>query len=244
MGHRMSDYDPRIIALYDEDNPDGPDHEYYRSLVATRDAKRVLDLGCGTGNLTVTLANTGRTVVGVDPSSAMIACARQRQRASEVTWVEGYSRDVPDVGFDVILMSGNVAQHIPDPEWQATLRDFRRVCADGCVLAFESRNPATRAWESWRTGAPTQRATEFGPLTEWCEADELQEGQVQLRSFTRFEAIQETIVEPLLLTFRSAELVTSQLANAGFQVCAVWGGWDRTPFDGSQPVMIFEARAV
>lgn len=26
------DYEPRIVDLYDEDNPDGPDHDFYRAL--------------------------------------------------------------------------------------------------------------------------------------------------------------------------------------------------------------------
>ena len=48
-------YDPRIVDLYDLDNPDGPDHDFYRALADSRDARSILDLGCGTGILTVTL---------------------------------------------------------------------------------------------------------------------------------------------------------------------------------------------
>lgn len=238
----MTDYAPRTVELYDGENPDGPDHDYYRSLASVHGARRILDLGCGTGILTVTLAAPGRVVVGVDPSPAMTAYARQRSGADDVTWIDGDSRDVVDGPFDLILMTGNVAQHIPDPDWERTLRDLRRLTSPGGVLAFESRNPSARAWESWATEEPTARDTVYGPITEWCEVDELTKGQVALRSFTRFESEDHVVQEDLLLTFRSADLLAEQLAAAGFDVSAMWGDWERTPFAG-QRVMVFEARA-
>ncbi|GAB2898459.1 class I SAM-dependent methyltransferase [Neomicrococcus lactis] len=239
----MTDYDPRIIDLYDEDNPDGPDHDYYRSLASLHRAQRILDLGCGTGILTVSFAD-GRDVVGVDPSPTMISYARQRSGADHVTWVEGYSSDVAEGPFDLIVMTGNVAQHIPDPQWERTLKDLRRLASDGGVLAFESRNPSIRAWEIWAAEEPTTRNTMFGEITEWCVADELDHGQVLLRSFNRFESTKEVVEEDLLLTFRDDDLLMKQLVSASFEVSAIWGDWDRTVFDGSQGVMVFEARAV
>ncbi len=240
----LTDYDPRIVALYDGDNPDGPDHDYYRSLASRHEAERILDLGCGTGILTVTFAEGGREVVGVDPSPAMLSHARRRAGTADVTWIEGYSSDVVDGRFDLIVMTGNVAQHIPDPHWEKTLTDLRRLTSVGGALAFESRNPSVRAWENWAAEAPTTRNTRFGPLTEWCEADELDNGQVLLRFFNRFESDEETVEEHLLLTFRGADLLAKQLAKAGFEVSSVWGDWKRSPFTGGQGVMVFEARAV
>lgn len=238
----MADYDLRLVELYDGDNPDGPDHDYYRALASQGGAQRILDVGCGTGILTVTLAAPGTTVVGVDPSPRMLAFARQRSGADTVTWVEGDASDVVDGPFDLIVMSGNVAQHITDPHWERTLAQLRALASEGAVLAFESRNPAARAWETWAGAEPTTRDTVFGPLTEWCEADELANGQVLLRFFNRFESENELVVDERVLTFRGAEVLADQLAAADFDVSAIWGDWHRTPFDGNQPLMVFEAR--
>lgn len=234
--------DPRLVDLYDVDNPGGPDHDYYRALASKHGARRILDLGCGTGILTVTLASPGRSVVGVDPSPQMIAYARRRPGAAAVTWIEGDSSELAPGPFDLMVMTGNVAQHIPDPEWARTLSDLRAVAAPGAVLAFESRNPSSRAWEAWAREEPATRDTMFGPLTEWCTAEERDGGQVLLHFFNRFEATQEMLEEDLLLTFRDADLLTAQLAAADLEVTAIWGDWQRTPFDGDQPVMVFEAR--
>lgn len=244
MENLLADYDSRIVDLYDGDNPDGPDHDYYRSLAVDADARRILDVGCGTGILTVTFAAPGRTVVGVDPSHAMISYARKRAGSEAVTWIEGDSSDVVDEAFDLMVMTGNVAQHIPDPAWGQTLVELRQVASAGAILAFESRNPAARAWESWAAESPMARETASGPLVEWCEADELDSERVLLSFFNRFGSDDEVVKEDLLLTFRSVEVLTDQLAAAGFRVSAVWGDWDRTPFDGSQAVMVFEARPV
>lgn len=109
----MHDYDPRIVELYDDDNPDGPDHDFYRGIADERGTRSVLDLGCGTGILTVTLRAPDRTVVGVDPSASMLAYARQRPGGDAVDWRVGDSRQIPGDGFDLAVMTGNVAQHFP-----------------------------------------------------------------------------------------------------------------------------------
>lgn len=235
------DYDPRIVDLYDLDNPDGPDHDYYRSLAA--DAARILDVGCGTGILTATLPAPGRRVVGLDPSPAMLAYARSRPGAEQVTWIDGDTRALPEERFDLILMSGNVAQHILRGDWERTLRDLRAVAAPGATLAFESRNPDARAWESWVQETPSVRDTVHGPLAEWSEVEERTDGVVLLRAFNRFEDTGETVVVEEVLVFRSRDEIEADLCAAGFEVVAVWGDWQRTPFDGRR-LMVFEARPV
>lgn len=46
--------------------------------LAPKAGERILDLGCGDGSLTETLAATGATIVGVDSSAEMVAAARAR----------------------------------------------------------------------------------------------------------------------------------------------------------------------
>src|SRR5882757_7205875 len=53
--------------------------EYGRDLLgllAPKSGERILDIGCGTGQLTADIAQTGATTVGVDQSESMIAQAR------------------------------------------------------------------------------------------------------------------------------------------------------------------------
>ncbi|QPP08060.1 class I SAM-dependent methyltransferase [Streptomyces bathyalis] len=61
----------------------------------------VLDLGCGTGQLTVPLARRVRAVIGMDPEPDMLREARKTARTggvTNVTWVLGADTDVPALG--------------------------------------------------------------------------------------------------------------------------------------------------
>ncbi|GAB3841008.1 class I SAM-dependent methyltransferase [Micromonospora andamanensis] len=61
----------------------------------------VLDLGCGTGQLTLPLAARVGSVIGVDPEPDMLAKAREAALSAaraNVTWVLGADRDLPALG--------------------------------------------------------------------------------------------------------------------------------------------------
>lgn len=239
----MSDYDARLVDLYDHDNPDGPDHDFYRSVADELEAESILDVGCGTGILTVTFAREGRSVVGIDPSEAMLAFARRRQGAEAVDWILGDSRAIPPRQFDVAVLTGNVVQHILDPEWRRTLRDLRAHLPAGGVLAFESRNPVTRAWESWGSRERSRRNTPHGPLVEWTDVSEPDDGVVTATFNNQFLRTGESVTETTRFAFRHADTLEQQLAAAGFEVDALYGDWARTAFTPDAPFMVFIARA-
>ncbi|WAB80533.1 class I SAM-dependent methyltransferase [Microcella daejeonensis] len=240
----MPDYDPRLVALYDDDNPDGEDHRFYRGLIDRESAAAVLDLGCGTGILTVTLAATDRRVVGVDPSERMIGYARARAGADRVEWVDGDSRDLPSGPFDAAIMTGNVAQHITGDDWSRTLDDIRARMPIGGLLAFEARNPSRRPWEDWVAAGRTVRDTRLGSVEEWYEAAEGHAGIVRITAHTVFASSGDHVVHEFDLAFRDRATLERHLTASGFAVEAVHGDWRGTPFSGEQSLMIVEARAV
>lgn len=65
-------------TIYDEDNPNGPDHDFYRAMADELAVEHITDLGCGTGILTTMLVKPGRTVSGIDPDPAMLEIAQAR----------------------------------------------------------------------------------------------------------------------------------------------------------------------
>jgi SAM-dependent methyltransferase len=61
---------------------------------------RVLDVGCGSGRLTLALAPAVRSVVGLDRDTAALDEARRRAAVADLANVEFYEADVESVGYE------------------------------------------------------------------------------------------------------------------------------------------------
>ncbi|HET7011565.1 MAG TPA: class I SAM-dependent methyltransferase [Anaerolineales bacterium] len=88
-----------------------PEQREVRALrrVATWRGKRVLEVGCGDGRLSVRLARLGAIVVAIDPESSLIRIARRNlppRYASRVRFRVGTAERMPHDGpFDAVIFS-------------------------------------------------------------------------------------------------------------------------------------------
>jgi trans-aconitate methyltransferase len=78
------------------------------SLLALRPGERVLDLGCGSGDLTKELERAGAEVVGVDASAEMIEQARAKHPGLALAVMDGQALRY-DAEFDAVF--SNAALH-------------------------------------------------------------------------------------------------------------------------------------
>jgi SAM-dependent methyltransferase len=229
--------DEKLVELYDLDNPSGSDHDFVRALADRLGARKIVDLGCGTGLLTRTLAVGDREVIGVDPSPTMLNYARRTP--STVTWIDGDHTVIKPTGdVDLALSTGNTVMHIPD--LPAALTTLAGALRTGGVLVFESRNPVARAWESWtREATYGERDTPVGHLTEWLDLIEVADGRVVFDAHNLYDDGRDDVYRSELY-FRSAAEISDALAAAGFSV-QVLGGWHGETFTPESRLMIFRA---
>jgi trans-aconitate methyltransferase len=75
--------------------------ETLASRFALGPGSRVLDLGCGTGQLARPLADRAGSVIGMDPSADMLSLALEGTTATNATWLLGTDEQVP--GLESLL---------------------------------------------------------------------------------------------------------------------------------------------
>lgn len=103
--------------------------------VSERD--RILDYGCGTGNLLELLAERFGLVSGFDPSERSLE--RARERAPEAALYASEAA-IPEAAFDVVILSG-VLHHVPPAERRNVLAMVYEKLAPGGRLVIFEHNP-------------------------------------------------------------------------------------------------------
>ncbi|EMF27995.1 MULTISPECIES: class I SAM-dependent methyltransferase [Streptomyces] len=210
---------PRLAAVYDPLDPDRGDLDAYLRTAREFGARRVLDIGCGTGVFALLLADEGIDVVGADPAAASLDVARAKPGAGRVRWIEGDATDLPPLTADLATMTGNVAQAIADPaDWHATLRGARSALRPGGRLVFETRDPARRAWETWTREHSYVRADVpgAGVVESWHDVTAVDGPLVTFRTTYVFASDGEVLTSDSTLRFRQRQEVEADLADHGY----------------------------
>lgn len=236
---------PQLVEVYDAEYGWGHDDDWFVGVVDAAGAScRVLDLGCGTGRLALGLAARGHRVTGVDPAAASLVAARAKPGADAVTWIEGTAADAPTAAFDVALMTSHVAQvFVADAAWRDTLAHLHRAVVPDGVLAFDSRDPRARAWDGWN-GVDTYRHVALPDgrrVRIWTQLTDADEGIVSFTHHYGFDDGAELRSE-LTLRFRHEDELRATLADAGFAVTRIAGGWRGEPIGHPDGELLVVAR--
>jgi SAM-dependent methyltransferase len=228
------------------------DLPFWRRIAAAQDGP-VLELGCGTGRITVPVARDGARVVGVDRSAAMLARNRRRLRRARLGTAAALVRaDVRSLpfrsrpGFALVMAPYGILQSLTrEADLRATLASVHRVLARGGTFAIDLV-PDLPAWSEYdrrvslrgRRGRGTQLT-----LIETVRQDDR-------RGLTIFD--QEYVerrgrgrrVHRFTLTFRTLSVpqMRRRLEAAGFRIAAVLGDYQGGPWDRRSDVWMIIAR--
>lgn len=120
-----------------------------RAAIAVSAPRRVLDVGCGTGQLLrrLSVRFPEADLTGVDPSEGMVrAAAVALPPSAPVTFVEGYAErlPLPDQHFELVATTMSFHHWADQP---AALREVRRVLAPGA--AFLLADALATGWMRW-----------------------------------------------------------------------------------------------
>jgi ubiquinone/menaquinone biosynthesis C-methylase UbiE len=114
---------------------------YLRRLAAKEPGATTLDLGCGTGGLTVELATRGFDMYATDINIDFteITQAKAKDRGATVQAVVAAAEELPfrNGTFDICIIN-NVLEHVVD--WKTTIKEVARVIKPGGIAYFDAAN--------------------------------------------------------------------------------------------------------
>ncbi len=267
MPHKKKDASPALydsfIADYYDESPivrsRTQDTAFYREMA--RDfGDPVLELGCGTGRITMALAQMGKRVTGLDVSEKMLERAALKRGAlhteerERVHLVQGDMTHF-DLGekFRLVIIPFRPFQHLLEVRQQMDcLVCVRKHLARGGRLVLDVfQTDAERMHDpvhmretpliDYKTGDGRQvRISER--LAAFHRAEQINDVEM-IYSVTHAGGRKERLVFAWPLRYFFRYEVEHLLARCGFRVAGEYGNFDRRPMGDDSPEMIFVAEA-
>jgi ubiquinone/menaquinone biosynthesis C-methylase UbiE len=241
------------------------DVPFWRNL-AVQAGGPVLELGCGTGRISIPLGRAGVPLVGIDRSGAMLARGRTRVRrarlSDSVRLIRGDIRFLPfptpasrrkrrsagTGGFEMVMAPYGILQSLlRERDLAATLGEVRRVLEPGGTFGLELVADLP-SWEEYRKRVSLQgwrgrRGGEHLTLVETVRQDRGRRLTIFDQEFTR-RAGQQRSVHQFSLTFRTLSVpqMVRRLEKAGFEITALLGDYRGAPWDARAEAWVILAR--
>lgn len=235
-----------IARYYDGENAELiEDLELYTELTEAVDGA-ILDVGCGSGRVSLHLASQGLTVVGIDSSPVMLDRGRKRTQGrvdlrDHVTFIEGDALSHPyPQKYEMILLAYNCLMHFKSLEDQRQLLShLAKYLTDDGVLIIDLPN----AGETYTTnddGAITLERSfiepESGNLVMQQSTSRLDRAMQLLTINWIYDEIApdgtvRRTLAPLTLRYIYAAELDLLLQLCGLKRVERYGDYDQTPFE-------------
>jgi ubiquinone/menaquinone biosynthesis C-methylase UbiE len=229
------------------------DVPFWRNL-ARQAHGAVLELGCGTGRVSLPLGRAGVRLVGIDRSERMLARARTRTKrarlSNRISLIRSDIRATPFAGssFSMVMAPYGILQSLlRERDLTATLQEVHRVLKPGSTFGIElvadlpswkeyTKRLSLKGWRQRRGGAhvtllETVRQDPARHLTIFNQ--EFIEKRGSLSRSHRFS-----------LTFRTLSVpqMVRRLETCGFEITALLGDYRGRAWDTRAEVWVILAR--
>lgn len=216
----------------------------------------ILDLGCGTGRITLPLAKAGWRVTGIDRSAAMLDVARSRVACeaptAEVEFIEadyGQSHLGRSGSYGVVIVGLNGLMHLTTPEAQ-------RACLSGVHTALDPRgqlivdviNPTPETLQAFERGVVHEGrwAMQDGRQVDKFSSRKVSPAAQTIETelwydITESDGIVRRTTTSFTLRYVHRAELELMLELAGFVECRFYGSYELDPFDDSSDRLIVTA---
>jgi ubiquinone/menaquinone biosynthesis C-methylase UbiE len=186
----------------------------------------IFDLCCGMGRHSLTLADYGFQVTGMDLSEVLLNEAQRLDSEGKVTWLRGDMRQIPlEQSFDAVVnLFTSFGYFTDEAENEQVLREINRLLSINGKFIIDFLNPAYV-----EANLVPHSFRKEGEL-EIDESRSIEEGCVRKRIIIREAGHQERSYLEQVRLYRLDDF-RRMLSSAGLEIDQVFGHYDGTPYD-------------
>ena len=242
--------------FYDPDLGDwDADLRVYEQFAARCDSP-ILELGCGTGRVLLSLARQGYRITGIDASAAMLERARakiaEENLTERVNLVEQEMREL-ELGerFNLAFAALNSFAHLHTTDDQlATLARIHRHLNPGGLLVLDMFNPDMGRLLDTRGQVALAKVVDepgTGQRLMRFHTEEVDLGRQIIRTTYIVDEVDaagqvKRTLFPFSLRYLFRYELELLLRHAGFEIEAIYGSYDLDEFSGDSEKLIAVAR--
>jgi ubiquinone/menaquinone biosynthesis C-methylase UbiE len=233
------------------------DLELYQELAAECGG-RILELGCGTGRVSLPLARAGHSITALDLSPAMLERFRTKlalEPAEVQQRVELLAGDMVELElsrqFGLILSPFRAFQHVTEAaDQRRCLTAVARHLADGGRFVFNAFEPNYSMIERNRQAGLVWQMDHEVPLADggvirrfyFVRPDTVRQIQhvwLRYEVYSPQQLLLSTEIEQFDMRWMNRYEAQYLLELSGLEVVAAYGGFDRRPMDEQQRELIY-----
>ena len=225
-----------------------PDRPFYRHIIEQRHGP-ALDVGCGTGRLTLDYLRAGLDVDGVDNSPEMLAICRAKGAAAGIDLSDRlFQQEMDQLAlprrYATIFVPSSTFQLLTDPSaaTRAMGRFHEHLEPGGLlVMPFMSKlwrgrtTPTQMAWGEWRRLGEAQRPEDGATIRRWSRARYDLDQQLEHEE-NRYEVLRDGVVietehharSPCVRWYTQSQAL-ALYDRAGFTIGAMTSGFTFDP---------------
>ncbi len=232
------------------------DIEFYRNRIPSYNAS-ILELGCGTGRVLVSLVRDCAYIHGIDISKAMVAISREKlsQAGIPATKACVQVRNIVNLSldrrFDLITAPYRVFQNLEtDDEIHGLFETVHKHLSPGgrCVLnVFKpNRDPAAlrqewvkqEEYKCWETLVEDERITCHGRNARMDSEKMILYPEMIYRRYRDNDLVEEVILKVAMRCYYADEF-EQMITEHGFKILQRWGGYAGESY-GEGPELVIE----
>ena len=213
---------------------------FIQQEIFSLNGKKILDIGCATGELSVQLAMQEAEVTGIDLNTGLLQQAQKKGTFQNLVFKEGnmlnLENDFQEDQFDAVICFGNTLVHLNTPEEVGTmLSGVRHILKPGGNLFLQILN-YDHIFENQVHDLPLIETENIRFIREYgFETD-----STHIRFITQLHVKKEGLQiqnETKLLALKSSQL-SAALTQSGFSEINLYSNFKQEPFGGKHLPLI------